>query len=89
MPETPASDIDGEPADHLEVLRAALLWSADPDPEYPIACFSVLSSEGDLKITYILITEVQNRLLCGCAFSCLEPYFVIPNFASQIFVESR
>ena len=41
VPETPASDIDGEPADHSEVLRAALLWSADsdPDPEYPIACF--------------------------------------------------
>ena len=58
VPETPASDIDGEPADHSEVLRAALLWSADSDPEYPIACFSVLSSEGDLKISYILITEV-------------------------------
>ena len=65
MPETPASDIDGEPADHSEVLRAALLWLADsdPDPEYPIACFSVSSSEGDLKISCILITEVQNRLL--------------------------
>ena len=60
VPETPASDIDGEPVDYAEVLRAALLWSADsdPDPEYPIACFSVLSSEGDLKISYILITEV-------------------------------
>ena len=65
VPETPASELDGEPVEQSEILRAALLWSADSevDPEYPIACFSVSSSEEDLKISCILISEIQNRLL--------------------------
>ena len=67
VPETPLpdSEIDGVPADHSEILRAALIWSPDSevDPEYPVACFSCSVPEGEVKVSCILITEISSKLL--------------------------
>lgn len=64
-------DLDGVPATHSELLRAALLWNSDhfPDPNYHLACFSISGSEGDQKVHCILITEVNSRLLIAVPFA--------------------